>query len=207
MIQQGSADNWMKVLNKYLEIDQISSSALLSFFSPLEEFIDDLEDDIQYKAVTAKESELEELEKKIIAEVNAPPTTTTTTTTTTTPKSVVLKPIMRNTTSRSKQNDGRSAINTVTNSNKNLESKSSIHIPEEKLENRNILQTIVTTGVPFDMSLLDNADTTEDKKPKISTSKAVWAVGAVLIATIIICIIAIFGRQRCRKAPKNRRYV
>ncbi|OAD56235.1 Angiotensin-converting enzyme, partial [Eufriesea mexicana] len=214
VIQRGSADNWMKILNKYLEIDQISSSALMSFFSPLEDFIDDLEEDFQYKAVTAKESELEELEKKIIAEINTPTTTTTTTTTstttiptTTTPKSVVSKPNLTNTTSRSKQNDGRSIINTVTNSNKNLESKSSIHIPEGKLENRNILQATVTTEVPFDISLLDSVDTTEDKKPKISTSKAVWAVGAVLIATIIICIIAIFGRQRCRKAPKNRRYV
>ena len=38
MIQHGGADDWMKVINKYLEIDEISSDSLLSFFSPLRGF-------------------------------------------------------------------------------------------------------------------------------------------------------------------------
>lgn len=46
-----------------------------------------------------------------------------------------------------------------------------------------------------------------DRKPKINTNKAVWAVAAVLVATVTICIIAIFGRRRCARTPKNRRYV
>ncbi|CAK9795323.1 Angiotensin-converting enzyme, partial [Anthophora quadrimaculata] len=117
MIQQGSADDWMKVVEKFLEIDDISLESLFSFFSPLEEFIDEQDEDFQYKTVTAKESELEELEKEVIIEMNTPPTTTTTT-----PRSTVA------TVSRNKQNDGKSDANAVANSNKNLESKSSIRI-------------------------------------------------------------------------------
>lgn len=204
MIQHGGADDWMKVIDKYLEIDEISSDSLLSFFSPLEDFIDELEDDFQYKAV--KESELQELEKKIIAEINAPPTTTARPIITTTSKSINIDKKPTNKTLWNKQNNGRNVMND--DSTKNLEPKSHIHVPVEKAENHNA-ESKATTEVPSDESPADSLDMEEeqDKKPKINTSKAVWAVGAVLLATIIICTIAIFGRQRCRKTPKNRRYV
>lgn len=201
MIQQGSAYDWMKVTEKYLEIDEISTSSLISFFSPLEDFIDELLEDFEYKPVTAKESELDELAERIIAEANAPPTTTTTTTTT--PRTLVTR------TKNNKQNDGRSDTNIVDNSRKNTTWKSSgAESKMNSLENHNVLVSTTTEAeaVPFDGPLMDdNLD--DNEKPKINTSKAVWAVGAVLLATIIICIIAIFGRQRCRKTPKNRRYV
>ncbi|CAL7934213.1 unnamed protein product [Xylocopa violacea] len=200
MIQQGSANDWMKVMDKYLEIDQISSDSLLSFFSPLEDYIDDIDEDFHYKGISAKESELDELEKTIIAEINAPPTTTTT------PKSVSTKTKKSDATLRNKQNDERSNVNTVTDPNKNLKFKSSVQLSDEKPDDRNILKSVTTTEVPLNESPFDDLDTEPDK-PKINTSKAVWAVAAVLLATIIICIIAIFGRRRCRKTPKNRRYV
>lgn len=200
MIQQGSGDDWMKVINQYLEIDEISPESLLSFFSPLEDFIDDMDGDFQYTAITAKESELEELMKKIIAEINAPPTSTTINITSKNVKSKI-----SNTKSWSKQNDKKNDINTMIDSNKNLQFKSSLYSPQQKPpENHSVFQSIITTEVPFNESFLDYPNK-EDKKPKIN--KAVWAVGAVLIAIIVICIIAIFGRQRCRKTPKNRRYV
>lgn len=202
MIQRGSADDWMKIINQYLEIDEISPESLLSFFSPLEDFIDDMDGDFQYTAITAKESELEELMKKVIAEVNAPPTSIAINITS---KNVITKPKMINTKSWSKQNDKKNDINTMINSNKNLQFKSSLYSPQQKPENHSVFQSIITTEVPFNESFLDYPNKEEDKKPKIN--KAVWAVGAVLVATIIICIIAIFGRQRCRKTPKNRRYV
>lgn len=199
MIQRGSADNWMKVINQYLEIDEISPESLLSFFSPLEDFIDDMDGNVQY-TITAKESELEELMKKIIAEINAPPTSTTIDITS---KNMITKPKI-NTKSWSKQNDKKNDINVI-NSNKNLQFKSSLYSPQQEPENHSVFQSIITTEVPFNESFFDYPNKEEDKKPKIN--KAVWAVGAVLIATIVICIIAIFGRQRCRKTPKNRRYV
>ncbi|XP_043265604.1 angiotensin-converting enzyme-like [Colletes gigas] len=198
MIRQGGADDWMRVIDKFLGIDDISSDSLLSFFSPLEDFIDEWEEDFEYKAFTAKESEFEELKKKVIEEFNAPSTTTVITTSTTS-KSVVVKNEMTN------KNNGRSNINAVVNGNKNSESKSATHGQEVKPENHE--KSEASSKVPLDESLLDNTDADQDTKPKINTSKAVWAVGAVLLATIVICIIAIFGRQRCRKTPKNRRYV
>lgn len=200
MIQRGSANNWMKVINQYLEIDEISPESLLSFFSPLEDFIDDMDGNVQYTTITAKESELEELMKKIIAEINAPPTSTTIDITS---KNMITKPKI-NTKSWSKQNDKKNDINVI-NSNKNLQFKSSLYSPQQEPENHSVFQSIITTEVPFNESFFDYPNKEEDKKPKIN--KAVWAVGAVLIATIVICIIAIFGRQRCRKTPKNRRYV
>nr|XP_034173869.1 angiotensin-converting enzyme-like [Osmia lignaria]XP_034173870.1 angiotensin-converting enzyme-like [Osmia lignaria] len=204
MIQHGGADDWMKVINKYLEIDEISSDSLLSFFSPLEEFIDELENDFKYK--TVKESELQELQKKIIAEMNAPPPTTARPTTITS-KSINIDKKPTNKTSWNKENNGRNVMNDAVYSNKSLEPKSHVHIPAEKAENHNS-ESKATTKIPFDQLPADSLDMEEEQdKPKINTSKAVWAVGAVLLATIIICTIAIFGRQRCRKTPKNRRYV
>ncbi|XP_015430692.1 PREDICTED: angiotensin-converting enzyme-like [Dufourea novaeangliae] len=207
MIQHGGADDWSRVINKYLEIDEITSDPLLSFFAPLEDYVDELEEDFPYKAVIAKESELEELEKKIFEEVNAPTTITVTTTSTTTPKSVVSRQKVTIKMPENKQNNGRSDMNAVSGSTKNLESKSSVHVAEEKPDTHKVLAPESSTKVPPVESLYDNDDAEQDQKPKISTSKAVWAVGAVLLATIVICIIAIFGRQRCRKTPKNRRYV
>ncbi|XP_050574084.1 angiotensin-converting enzyme-like [Bombus affinis] len=205
MIQQG-ADDWMKVVNKYLEIDEISLDSLLSFFSPLEDFIDEQYEDLQYKAVTAKESELDELEKKLIMEINATTTDAPPTTTIATLKQTIKKKTeIINRKSLSRQDDKKSDINIVTNSSKDLKFKSPIYEQVEKPENRNPLQP-VTTEAPFDPSL-DTQGIGNDNKPKTNTSKAAWAVGAVLIGIIVICIIAIFGRQRCRKVPKNRRYV
>ncbi|XP_076766424.1 angiotensin-converting enzyme [Xylocopa sonorina] len=201
MIQQGSANDWTKVINKYLEIDQISSDSLLSFFSPLEDYIDDIDEDFQHKGISAKESELDELEKTIIAEINAPPTTTTT------PKSIGTKAKKSDTAPRNKQNDERNNVNTVIDSNKNLTFKSSVSISDEKSNNSTVLKSVTTTEVPLNESPFDDLEDTEPDKPKINTSKAVWALAAVLLATIIVCIIAIFGRRRCRKTPKNRRYV
>lgn len=205
MIQQG-ADDWMKVVNKYLEIDEISLDSLLSFFSPLEDFIDEQYEDFQYKAVTAKESELYELEKKLIMEINATTTNAPPTTTIATSKQTIKKKTeIIDRKSPSRQDDKKSDINIVTNSSKELKFKSPIYEQVEKPENRNPLEP-VTTEAPFDQSL-DTQGIGDDNKPKTNTSKAAWAVGAVLIGIIVICIIAIFGRQRCRKVPKNRRYV
>lgn len=198
MIQQGSADNWASALEKYLDIDDIFADSLLSFFSPLEDFLDEIDEDFQYKSMNVKLAELEELEEEIIKEINAPPTTTTTPSTTT----VNTKRRMTYTTQPTKQKDSGSDLNnSMSPSEKRLESKSSVQEPD------NVPKSEATTKVPLDESLIDSAEDEQDSKPKISTSKAVWAVGAVLLATIVICVIAIFGRQRCRKTPKNRRYV
>lgn len=211
MIQQGGADNWMRIINKFLNVDQISSDSLLSFFSPLEDFIDDLEEDFQPNAVVNGEVELEELEKKVIEEVNSLSTTTIVTTTiNTATKSSVVKKKVINTVPLHKQNNEKSNINIVGNTNKSLESKSSIYIKHssnDELENRNVSKSEASTRVPLEESLPNSLDTEQGKKPKINTNKAVWAVGAVLLAIIIVCAIAIFGRQRCRKTPKNRRYI
>ncbi|XP_053978934.1 angiotensin-converting enzyme-like [Hylaeus volcanicus] len=204
MIQEGGADDWTRVINKYLEINEISSDALLSFFSPLEDFIDYLEEDYEYKTFTVKESELEALEKNVIKEFNAPSTTTTSTTTTTTTapsRNISKKRKISNTISSSKESDEKSNAHATVNSDKNSDPK---NVQDEKSGNRKVSEASLT--IPFDESI-DDLAADQDKKPKINTTKAVWAVGAVLLATIAICIIAIFGKQRCRKTPKNRRYV
>nr|XP_031845275.1 angiotensin-converting enzyme-like isoform X1 [Nomia melanderi] len=202
MIHHGGSDDWSRVINTFLEIDEISPYSLVSFFSMLEDLIDTLDEDFEYRAATGKESELQELEKRIIEEVNAPTTTSTARTT-------VAKRKMTTAMPPNKQNDGKSDTNAVAGSDKSLDSKSSVHATEEKSANHKTLQSESSTKVPFNESLYNSIeeDDEQDNKPKINTSKAVWAVGAVLLATIVICVIAIFGRRRCRKTPKNRRYV
>ncbi|KAG5326635.1 ACE enzyme, partial [Pseudoatta argentina] len=194
MIQHSGACEWQDVLNKFVDIDDISANALIQYFTPLEEFIEENEENFEYKSGAIAEKELEELEKHTLREINTPTTTPPSPTST---HRIVTKASYR-LTSNTK--------NMQSKVEKSLESKSSIYM-EDKLKNSG---SDLTTQVSFNessSSMPDISNDTKNSTPKISTSKAVWALSAILIAIIVICIIAIFGRRRCRKTPKNRRYV
>lgn len=193
MIQHSGACEWQDVLNKYVDIDDISADALIMYFTPLEEFIEENEETFEYKSGATADKELEELEKHTLREINTPATTPSTTT----------QRIITKATSYKTISDAKNMQSKV---EKPLESKSSIYM-EDKPKNS---ESDLTTQASFDKSsssLPDIFTNAENNTPKIGTSKAVWAISAVLIAIIVICIIAIFGRRRCRKTPKNRRYV
>lgn len=192
MIQHSGACEWQDVLNKFVDIDDISADALIQYFTPLEEFIEENEENFEYKSGATAENELEELEKHILREINTPTTTPPITTTT---HRIITKAYKI--TSNTK--------NIQSKVEKSLVSKSSIYM-EDKPKNSGF---DLTTQISFNESSMPDiiSNDTENSTPKISTSKAVWAISAVLIAIIVICIIAIFGRRRCRKTPKNRRYV
>lgn len=195
MIQHSGACEWQDILNKFVDIDDISADALVLYFAPLEEFIEENEENFEYKSGVTTDKELEELEKHILREINTPTTTSPITTTT---HKITTKATSYKTTSNAK--------NMQSKVEKSLESKSSIYM-EDKPKNPEL---DLPTQVSFDKSsssMPDILNETENNTPKISTSKAVWAVSAILIAIVVICIIAIFGRRRCRKTPKNRRYV
>lgn len=192
MIQQSGAHQWSDVLDKFVDIDEISADAIMSYFTPLEEFIEENEKGFEYKSGAAADEQFEELEKHILQEINAPTTTS--------------QPIIK----ISSTTEATSSPNKITSNSTNMQtmvkSKSSVYIREDKLKNPG---STLLTNVSSDKSSLtfDTLDTTQDNTSEVNTSKAVWAVSAVLIAIVIICIIAIFGRRRCRKMPKNRRYV
>lgn len=195
MIQHSGACEWQDILNKFIDIDDISADALVLYFAPLEEFIEENEENFEYKSGAMAERELEELEKHILREINTP---TTISPITTTAHKITTKATSYKTTSNAK--------NMQSNGDKSLESKSSIYM-EDKPKNPG---SDSSTPISFDKSsttMPDILTDSENNTPKISTSKAVWAISAILIAIVVICIIAIFGRRRCRKTPKNRRYV
>ncbi|XP_020295000.1 angiotensin-converting enzyme-like isoform X2 [Pseudomyrmex gracilis] len=193
MIQHGGDQNWPDVLNKYVDIDDIDATALISYFWPLEEFIEEHEEDFEYKSGDAANDELEKLRKRILKEINTPtttpaPTTTTKRTTTEATSSYKIK---------SNEKNMQSKVD------KSLEAKSSVYTREDKPK---------TVGLPIQDSLdksspINDTSNVPDSTPKINTSKAVWAVSAILVAIVVICVIAIIGRRRCRRTPKNRRYV
>lgn len=197
MIQQGGALHWQDILDKFVDIDDVSADALISYFTPLEEFIEENEKEFKYKSGTTADKELEELEKHILQEINTP---TATPQLITTISSITTKDIS------SLHKITSNAKNMQTKVEKSLESKSSVYTREDKLKNS-------ASSLPNKTSLdkssltLNTFDDTQDSSHKNNTSKAVWAISAVLVAVVIICIIAIFGRRRCRKTPKNRRYV
>ncbi|XP_011646803.1 angiotensin-converting enzyme-like isoform X2 [Pogonomyrmex barbatus] len=193
MIQHSGDCEWPDILNKFVEMDDISVDALLSYFTPLEEFIEENEEDFAYKSGAAADKELEELEKHILREINTPTTTPPPTTTT---NRITTKASSYNTTSNEK--------NMQSKVEKPLESKSSIYMKDEPKDGLTLPTQVSNKESPAIPNITDN---TQNDTPKINTSKAVWAVSAVLIAIVVICIIAIFGRRRCRKTPKNRRYV
>jgi len=192
MIQHSGACEWQDVLNKFVDIDDISADALVLYFTPLEEFIEENEENFEYKSGTTADKELEELEKHILREINTPTTAPTITSTHWIPTKAASYKTISN------------AKNMQSKVEKSLESKSSIYM-EDKPKNP---ESDLPTQISFNKSLTpDILNDTENNTPKINTSKAVWTISAILVAIVIICIIAVFGRRRCRKTPKNRRYV
>lgn len=199
MIQHGGDRSWPEVLDKSINIDDIAVDALISYFTPLEEFIEESEENYEYKSGSREEKELEELEKHVLQEINNPTTAPPPTTTTTVRTTMKAAPPSKT------ANDGGHAKSKI---HQTLESISSVYVREHKANISDSSGSNPPVEPSTNKSLTpDTLDDTQDSKPKISTSKAVWAVSAILIAIIAICMIVIFGRQRCRKTPKNRRYV
>lgn len=197
MIQQGGALHWQDILDKFINIDDVSVDALISYFTPLEEFIEENEKEFKYKSGAIADKELQELEKDVLQEINAP------TTVTPQPTNTVISTVTKATSSPNKITSN--AKNMQAKVEKSLETKSSMYIREDKLNNSDLNSSNKTS---LNKSLtLDAFDDTQDNTHQINTSKAVWTVSSVLVAIVIICIIAIFGRRRCHKTPKNRRYV
>ncbi|XP_015117890.1 angiotensin-converting enzyme [Diachasma alloeum] len=182
MIQYGSGNNWTEVVKKYLDIYEVSSDSLVKYFSPLEEYLDEIEGESMDPIPPAFEEALEKLEdeyrrKNEITPSTSKPTTMMTSTTATLKMEKLELSKAETTPSELKTSPHQSVIR-----DKSAES-------------------------PKKEQSVDNEEEDDDEIIKSGTSKAVWAVGAVLIATVTIVTIAIFGRQRCRKTPKNRRYV
>lgn len=196
MIQHGGAHDWQYTLNKFMDIDDISADALVSYFRPLEEFIEEIEEDFEYKSGTREDKELEELEKTVLREINAPTTTTTPPPTTAATRVTPSLPNAGNNASQAQFKE------------KPLEVKSSVYIRAEKPNGPDPSGSSPPGEVPVDKPVTpETLDEAQDDKPKINTSMTIWVVSVVLVAIIAIGTIVIYGRQRCRKTPKNRRYV
>lgn len=179
MIQQCGSKNWLTIIDTLLDISYVSTRPLASFFEPLEEFIEEYQEDFTYEYKSSKGKELEELRNKVIQGINNPITTT-------------IKPTTIFAQIQMKQNES-------------LTSDSSLSVPENIQDKRNSSSQSITSTKDY-LETLKTIET-ESSKPNTNKSKAAWAVGAVLIAIVIICTIAIFGQKRCRRTPKNRRYV
>lgn len=195
MIQNGGTRNWPDILNDNLDIDDIYADSLISYFAPLEDFIEASEESFEYKSGSKEDKELEELEKHILQEINAPTTTPPPSpppTVAITGRQITTKTTLRNNVHQAQQVEMLPKLTTSV-STRDDKPKSSVSSGSEVPVNESL-----TPGITND---------TQDNTPKISTSKTIWVVSVVLIAIIVICMIAIFGKQRCRKTPKNRRYV
>lgn len=205
MIQHGSAENWNQAMKSYLQLYDVSVDSLLSYFSPLEQYLDELDEEEVGSLPVELEKKLEALEDQYQRDLNTPSTTETIKPTTAMPKKA--------TTKSHKQNEP--PLNTEAPKQTNNSSE----IPD-KNSGKEVAKT--TEAAPVNVKKGDGSVKREDNKGieeqvehnneagkliKGGMSTAVWAVGSVLIATIAIVFIAIFGRRRCRKTPKNRRYV
>lgn len=175
-----SQENWLESLINLTEneIDEVSTYSLTSYFSFFENFLKE-QGNINFPLPITKQSDFEKQETEYREKIHAPTTTTTTTTTTTSTTTTTAK--------------------TITKKGKKAASLKISAEPE-------IPPTEATKAKIYNLEILDDTEKKDENKPK-PTNKAVYAVGAVLVATILVCIIAIFGRRRCTKTPKNRRYV
>lgn len=190
MIRDGGDDDWVRVMYNVMETDEVTVDAMLSFFAPLEEYLDANAEDT-YSLTVDQERELDRL-KKFYESTDVTSTTVRPTSTT---RRIPSKP--KNPKQPPKETD---AI-----------AKSSTSAPEKNLSGERESTSEKPKGgfFPEFEEVTESASGKEDYTDKMNTSKAVWAVAAVLIATVAICVIAIFGRRRCVKSqtPKNRRYV
>ncbi|XP_063975788.1 angiotensin-converting enzyme-like [Diachasmimorpha longicaudata] len=189
MIQYGSDDNWNEVVKTYLNIDEISPDSLMKYFSPLEEYLDEIEGETMDSTSLDFESALEKLEDQLTNNTNVISSTHEST------------PIVISTISTPKMEKLEVLPTQTTPSDLKIFQPQFSVTTDKSSESLNKGESV---DKPF------SGDDDDDDKSQIiksGTSKAVWAVGAVLIATVTIVIIAIFGRKRCRKTPKNRRYV
>lgn len=208
MIRKGFADNWSDVMKNYLEIDRINADELLAYFSPLVDHIDEEEElNEDFTLPEEQEKELDLIGDKYRKIFNAPETTTTSTTTRSP------RPVVTTTTTRKPITSMSSGNLSAGNTQDKMEPPKS-WLSDETSKNSTssrdvgIFSATESKGIPIETGAEQSDETgSNDESLKPNTSKAVWAVGAVLVATVAICIIAIFGRRRCRKVPKNRRYV
>jgi len=189
MIQRSGARGWRDDLKKFLRIDDVSADALLSYFTPLKDFIEKKEKEFGYESGEGADNRtLEELGKiSILHEINNPvmsfPTTTTRKSITSLPKTT-------------------SSVRSVSKTKDPLESESSVHVTaNEPRDPASSLSTKVTLEKPSS----DLLDQQWNNIPEIDTSKAIWAINAVVVAIVVICVIVIFGRQRCRETAKRDR--
>ncbi|XP_008546546.2 angiotensin-converting enzyme [Microplitis demolitor] len=212
MIQHGSVENWNEAIKKYLQIYDVSVDSLLSYFSPFEEYLDELNDEELVNLPLELEKKLEILEDLYQKNLNNPITTTEAINSTTTVptnlttdfhKQIELPSNTKSTEPQIKNNSSSSEIiNPTKIPVKVTEKPETIPVKVKKDSNDGVKKEDKGTA-----EIVNEQNNEAGKLIKSGMSKAVWAVGSVLIATIAIVIIAIFGRRRCRKTPKNRRYV
>ncbi|XP_034950729.1 angiotensin-converting enzyme-like protein Ace3 [Chelonus insularis] len=205
MIKHGTAKNWHYTMEKYLKIYDVSVTSLVNYFSPLEDFLDEFDYEEDVNLPLELEKELELLEDDYKKNINKPVTTSTTPTTiitttiaTTTSKDLTIVPKIKVSPTSDHTNKRRL----------DAESTNSQSVNSSFVHNDNATSQSHSIG-NSDQVISDSEETIEvgNRLIKNGISAAVWAVGSVLLATIAIVLIAIFGRQRCQKTPKNRRYV
>lgn len=204
MIQHGCAENWYEVIKQYLEFYEINVDPLLSYFTPLEQYIDEYktENDVEVPIEFGKN--LEKLEDEF--EVNFDNLKTKTTTI----KSTTIVNMLNKTIIKppSVEKDGGHL--------KELNNSTKIEITSVKpVGNTGIQADSPRTPEKITKAIVnDNGNNINNVNNKVveeqtvkGTTKAIWAISAILVAIISIIVIALFGRHRCRKAPKNRRYI
>jgi len=193
MIQRGGARGWRDDLKKFLRIDDVSADALVSYFTPLEDFIEENEEAFGEKSdETADSRILEELRKRIFHEINN------------------LTMSFPTTMARGKSTT-ETSLPKITSSVRSVSKTedpciSSVHITPNEPTDSNLassLPTKITLKKPS--STYDLLDQQRNSTPEIDTSKAIWAINAVVAAIVVICVIVIFGRQRCRETAKRNR--
>ncbi|XP_044583140.1 angiotensin-converting enzyme-like [Cotesia glomerata] len=206
MIQHGSAENWNQAMKSYLQLYDVSVDSLLSYFSPLEQYLDELDEEEVGSLPVELEKKLEALEDQYQRDLNTPSTTEAIKPTTAMPKKATTKSHKQNERPLSTEAPKPQANNSskiITDKNSGKEVAKTTEAPVNVKKGDGSVKREDNKGIEEEVEHNNEAG----KLIKGGMSTAVWAVGSVLIATIAIVFIAIFGRRRCRKTPKNRRYV
>lgn len=188
MLARNGEMPWPKLISKYIVVDAITVDPLLSFFSPLEDYIEELqEEELDVTALREEEVRFEKSEDKFRELMNTPTTTTTTTT-------------QKPSTSRTTTSSTSAKPENIDHSPQFADKLAVLSTSTEKAVKRNKYEELLK-------AYQEKEQKERETQPEKETKKAVYAVGGVLVTTILVTIVAIFGKRRCTRVPKNRRYV
>lgn len=214
---QDPSDDCQFLMKKYMHVDGVTIDNLLDYFKPLEKFLDELDTENDDFISSDREIDLENQEQEYRQRLNSPATTTSvanetlttttastslltstsTTTTTTTTSTTTTTTTTSTTTTTTTTEEPTTSTEAMTTTTSTESPKEVVINNEINITDSNDLEDFVEPEVTF-----------EDQHRRHFSIILAFCAGSVFFGGLcFISSIVIYSRKRCKKLPRNRRYI